>query len=551
MDYNALHPYPRYGAAAALNQAGKTPAEIDTVEKLAPLVADAIEQALTTFTVHTLDDPKTEGTTTLTYYWVKDPKPGKDGQKAPNAYYLAPHIITNDVDKQRYRAQNGLLKEAKALVEELRSDKPLHGSRYELKKSFAPLTAQVNSGYSSLRNPETTLINAALTALTSVTPDKASAWSGGTAALIPDLPLVDADDPDCFPLLDYVEFFSYLSGQYYDTAAAMQTPLTKDGGYKRPRLHDGNFPEAPSNSTISALGVVASVGWWARHGEAHAGRDPEYWARRVLNLLAERPLLISTYGYGDKPVKGSSQERFGQHLVALALESDLRAVTRAVNGVLPVGFEKWGDKASEAKVHLFRMTADRFLRLFTQPALRDFLAVRAAYPAELVPVFESYFTTYAMNPISPDLVASARAYGAALNSAAYRVAEAEHQADKERRKEKARPVKEYKQRALVEFESAVQSAKSGPELLAKVGSRAGRLAGYEMPPEAADFMEAVAAETIPLAQARDLVTAFMRLGTWKPKDDRGDGGNTSLDSNDSAPPSGSDTLPAVGEAASA
>ena len=41
-----------------------------------------------------------------------------------------------------------------------------------------------------------------------------------------------------------------------------------------------------------------------------------------------------------------------------------------------------------------------------------------------------------------------------------------------------------------------------------------------MPPEAADFMEAVAAggpDGIALDQARDLVTAFMRLGTWTPR----------------------------------
>ncbi len=71
---------------------------------------------------------------------------------------------------------------------------------------------------------------------------------------------------------------------------------------------------------------------------------------------------------------------------------------------------------------------------------------------------------------------------------------------------------------LVEFESAVQSAKSGPELLAKVGSRAGRLAAFEMPSEAGPFMEAVAtgdaAGGIALGQARDLVTAFMRLSTY-------------------------------------
>ncbi len=503
MDYNALHPYPRYGAAVALNKAGYTPAEIDTPEKLAPLVAEAIEQALTTYTVHTLDDPKVEGTKTLSFAWVKNPEPGsKTGQVAAKGYYLAPHVITSD------GSAASLLKEAQALAEEMRSgdslDKPT-----ALKRSFAPLVAKVNSGTASLSDPRTTRLNAALTALATVTPDKAAAWSLGTAALIPDLPLVDADDPSRFPHLYYILLFSDMSGQYYDSAAAMQTPLSKAGGYKRPRLHEGNFPEAPSSSALSTLGVVASVGWWARHGETQAVGDAEGWARRVLDLLVEQPLLIVSY---DR----SHQERFGRHLVGLALNGDLRAVVASLRRVMPTAADGWNDP----KVEVFRMMADRFLRLFTQPALRDFLAVRAAYPAELGSVFESYFTTYAMTPLSPDLVASARAYGAALNRAAWAAASSDAQSDEKRRGTSSRTADEYKQRALVEFESAVQSAKSGPELLAKVGSRAGRLAGYEMPPEAADFMEAVASESIPLGQARDLVTAFMRLGTWKPKADR-------------------------------
>lgn len=504
MDYNALHPYPRYGAAVALNRAGRTPAEIDTPEKLAPLVAEAIEQALARFTVYTPDDPKAEGTTMLSFDWVKDPTPGENGQTVANGYYYAPHIITTE----KYKDQRQLLKAAGALAAELRSGEKLDKPT-DLQRSFAPLVSKVNSGTASLSNPKTTRLNAALTALTTVTPDKAAAWSLGTAALIPDLPLIDAADPGRFPLLDYVAFFSYLRAQYYDSAAAMQTPLSKDGGYKRPRLHEGNFPEAPSNSAISTLGVVASIGWWARHGETHAAGGPEGWARRVLDLLAERPLLIVSYD-------GSRQERFGHHLVDLALEGDLHAVVTGLRRVMPTAADGWNDP----KVGLFRMMADRFLRLFTRPALHDFLAIRATYPAELGSVFETYFTQHAMTPLSLELVASARAYGATLNNAAYRAAEAEAQADSKRRGEQARSPQEYKQRVLVEFESAVQSAKNGPELLAKVGSRAGRLAGYEMPPEAADFMEAVASGTIPITQARDLVTAFMRLGTWTPRADR-------------------------------
>ena len=497
MDYNALHPYPRYGAAVALLVGETTPDEVTTPEALAPLVADAIERALTKYTVRTLNDPKAEGTTTLTFEWVEDPEPGtKTGQTAARGYYLAPHVTTSD------GSALGLLKVARALGDELRAgdalDKPT-----KLTRSFAPLTAKVNAGTASPSEPKTSRLNAALTALATVTPDKAAAWSLGTAALVPDLPLVDPDDPTRFPLLDYVGLFSEMRQRYYDTDAAMQTPVAKSGGYKRPRLHEGNFPEAPSNSALSTLGVVASVGWWARHGQAAGADDPEGWARRVLGLLADRPLLVVSYD-------GTRQERFGSHLVGLALDGDLRAVVHALRRVMPTAADNWSDP----KVELFRLMADRFLRLFTRPALRDFLATRAAYPAALGPVFETYFTDHAMPPLSPDLVASARAYGAALNYAAYRAASGDAQSDEKRRGDAGRSTQEYKQRALVEFESAVQSAKSGPEMLAKVGSRAGRLAAFEMPAEAGPFMEAVASGTVGLDAARDLVTAFMRLSTY-------------------------------------
>src|SRR5690606_1504673 len=145
------------------------------------------------------------------------------------------------------------------------------------------------------------------------------------------------------------------------------------------------------------------------------------------------------------------------HLVGLALDGDLRAVIASLRRVMPTAAGGWNDP----KVDLFRMMADRFLRLFTQPALRDFLAIRATYPAELGSVFESYFTTYAMKPLTPELVASARAYGAALNRAAWSAATADAQSDEKRRGSSSRSPEEYKQRALVEFESAVQSAKAG------------------------------------------------------------------------------------------
>ena len=504
MDYDALHPYPRYGAAAALVFAEKKPDQVTTAEALAPLVAGAIDLALTQFTLRTLDNPQTDAD--LVFDWVGDPKPGsKSGQDAKHGYYLAPHVVTSDGSVGR------LLIAARGLAKEMRDgsglDKPT-----KLTRTLTPLVAKVNSGAASLSEPRTTRLNAALSALATLTPLKAAAWALGNAALVPDLPMRDGAE---FPLWDYVWLFGRMQRQTYDSGAAMRTKPKKGGGFKRPRLHDGNFPGAPRTGTLGALGVAASAGWWARYGGANYLDDAEAWAQRVLHRLAERPLLVVSYD-------GTRQERFGHHVVGLALSGTLRDATHDLWRVMPTAADSWSDP----KVDLFRLMADRFIRLFTRPALRDFLAMRAEYPPSMGPVFDAYFTQHAMPPLSPALVASARAYGAALNTAAYRAARADTDSDQRRRGDDARTSKENKQRVLVEFESAVQSAKSGAELLAKVGSRAGRLAGYEMPPEAAPFMEAVAVGDgeggIPIGQARDLVTAFMRLGTWTTKRDPGD-----------------------------
>lgn len=496
MDWNALHPYPRYGAAVALAAASRQPDKVNEQE-LAALAATALDHALGRFMVHTMDDLETAAT--LTFDWVRaaDLAPGTaNGQIAAKGYYLAPHVTTSD------GSAAGLAKVAAALRDAVRAGQPLDKPA-PLQRTFAPLVAKVNSGKASLSDPRASFLEATLTALATVTPDKPAAWDGSTSAIIPDLPLVDGDHA---PLLDFVDLFRRMRDRYTQ-AEVMTTPPKKGGGYKRPRLHDGNFPEAPRGGALGATAVVAAIGWWARHAEDRAEIDTEGWARRVLDLLAERPLYIVSYD-------GTRQERFGHHLVGLALDHDLGAVLRGVRSILPTGADNWQDP----KVDLFRMMADRFLRLFTRPAFRDFLAFRAEYPPALLPVLNAYFTSGAMN-VSPELVSSARAYGAALNRAAYFAAKAEVGDDERKRGGALRDLDTYKQRALVEFESAVQSAKSGPELLAKVGSRAGRLTGFDLPPEAAPFMEAVASDDIDLDDARSLVTAFMRLSTYKPKEE--------------------------------
>jgi hypothetical protein len=97
-----LHPYPRYGVAAALAEFRAESIQLKDLQDLktlAKFAADAIDRALNRYTLFTENKPLDETTTILkfSYFDGKKVDPGqKSGQTAGNGYYLAPHIITND-----------------------------------------------------------------------------------------------------------------------------------------------------------------------------------------------------------------------------------------------------------------------------------------------------------------------------------------------------------------------------------------------------------------------------------------------------------------------
>ncbi len=112
-----------------------------------------------------------------------------------------------------------------------------------------------------------------------------------------------------------------------------------------------------------------------------------------------------------------------------------------------------------------------------------------------------------------ELVSSARAYGASLNLAAYLAAKDEREADEKKAVKKLRTVEEYKGRIMVQLESTALGARSPAALLAQLGGITGRYTGRDVDYEGGVFMEAVATGEVPLDEAKQLVTAFMRLRT--------------------------------------
>ncbi|HLA63583.1 MAG TPA: hypothetical protein VK610_04100 [Rhodothermales bacterium] len=475
---------------------------------LARLVADALGGALAHFSIYTPDDPKTSAKLQFYRVAIEGLSPGSaSGQIASKGFYPSPHVTTSD------GAAASLVTDVKAFRDLLRAGADLNKPT-ELRRGFAPLVSKINAGKATPSNPRTSLLQAALTALATVAHEKPAAWNGANAALIPDLPLEAEGDA---PLITFVRLFDTFAAAYQREGSLIGKVSLK-GGYRRPPLHDGNFPGASPFGTLGTVGLVAALGRWARDGENVALFDGA--VRPVLDGLADRPVYVVSYDNLGASGRSAAQERYGHHLVGLAFDADLDRILGDLYRTRPIG----EDDYRSPKVELFRMMTDRFLRHFSQAAFHDFLAFRAEYPASFAPVLLAYFAPDTpmpdRTPISPELVASARAYGATLNFAAYRAARQEVQDDEKKRGAALRTQDIYKQRMLVEFESAIQSARSGPELLAKVGSRVGRLTGFDFPAEAREFMEAVAAGApggLSLADAQDLTMAFLRLSSRRLK----------------------------------
>lgn len=181
----------------------------------------------------------------------------------------------------------------------------------------------------------------------------------------------------------------------------------------------------------------------------------------------------------------------------------------------------------EKKKQAFLMMAERFLRLYTPESFKIFLSFRAEYPAELSKLLNHYFMTTKQNKIDLEIVKSARAYGEALNLAAYIAANEDFKTklkdasseiktlpEDELRKYKSKSISESKDRVLTQLESTIGSSKSSTALFHQLGSITGRLVKKDIPSISGRFMEAVLTGEIDVEDAKNMIMAFMRLSTY-------------------------------------
>ena len=495
------HPYARYGLAVALWK-NKWPTSGGDEERLRSALVEAIESGLEHFRMKTPDDPASP-TRILKFHSIAAAELRNDLEQvqsqglAQKGIYLFPSVLTTDGDAKKtwQKSEDAIknLREGKALM-----------TFGDFKRSFAPMTAKINNGTSSQADPKGTLLEIACCCITTLTPHKPAAWPGqdvGNTVLLPDLNLEQ--------LRDFIQLFEQMRLSQLDGDLWVFKGRKGRESYERPRLHNGNYPFAPYNAEVfGAVGLLAAIGQWALEAQ---DVDKE-WARQVLSQVAGAPLYITSYA-------GISQVCFGHHIVALAMEGQLSRLLAAfyesarlyaddegpkVRRFSPAPREKRADYSRDY-FRLYLQTS-RFLQQFSRPAFADFLSNRAEYPALCRSLLDGYFHHM---KIDSAIVSSARALGQHLNRTAYFVAKEEYATEKGPGDEDK--IRKAKAKILVEFESAVLSAKTSHLMLSTISTRAGRLLGGDLPSGAQIYMDATNEGTLELEDAKHLLIAYLRL----------------------------------------
>lgn len=552
----ASHPYVRYGFAVALVRDKKVERVLSeskenllSESEIAEMLAISIEAGLERFRMRTNDDPAVTRTLRFEPIKAEDLKSQPDlvsGNLAPRGIYLYPSIISIDKGAAKLTYNEsikslGQLKAGNSLLAE-----------ENFKRSFAPMTAEMNNGKPSLSTPCGTLLEAACSVITTLTPEKpAMQIANINTAIIPDLSLKE--------MCDFVALFDAMTRRTEDlmvaqlgkikdetqpkkpvqnrkVKASVKAASKSQSEYRRPKLHNGNYPYAPYDpAAFGAIGLLGAIGRWANE----AGKID--WAQRVLESIAGtperagRPLYIIAYDAikADPenprivPRSEVQQIHFHHHIVRLSIEGRLSEIVEAFKNVTLFALldaEEDGNKEKKEKrkkaeiraKQFFRLQASRFLQQFTLASFADLLAVRAEYPPLIKSLWEEYFMN--TRKIPREVVESARALGQHLNWTAYVVAD--NDVEKlssddpkivEKKKQRTLKVNKGKAKILVEFESAAMSAKTPLDMLHRISTRAGRLLQNDLPATAAPFMDAASAGELDPQDAVHLLIAYLRL----------------------------------------
>lgn len=408
-----------------------------------------------------------------------------------------------------FRTPSFINKEAKSKINELIGNKltkcNLSIACNPFAGEFSIFTSQ-GKGLTERGKPKWTLREYCLGSITLSTPDKPCYSDKKNWCLIPDLELPDM-----------ILFINLFEEMYTNELPDLMEGKIKWNRSKhtlcRPRLLNGNFPYAPQTSVMGAVALLGAIGKFAK--DAKDQISPE--VCNVVNRLKN----TNIYLVSSDEIKVFS---FNHVIIDLASKGELQSIVDSIYRIelFKVGNRSKIDKFNNIRKNeydRFDLFVSRFLTLFNKASFRGFFSFRAEYPNEMELLLKTYFCI--MEKINEDIVNSAIAFGNWLNFQAFTYASKEipvnenlNEKEKEEKKEKQR---ELKNKILIQFESAIMSAKTGDALVAFITTRAARLTGYDIYESAKLFMSKVSCGELPLEQAKNLLIAFSRLKTVNKK----------------------------------
>lgn len=488
------------------------------------MLARSIETGLGNFRMMTLDDP--QHNEILRYVSIDredlrdNPNWVQSAGLASQGRYLFPSVITSDGNaKGAFENANGILKE-------LQSGKSLLSKR-GLSRSFAPTTAKFNqNGRASLSEPNGTLFEAACSVIATLTPIKPAAWvNQRNTGIYPDLPLNETNDD----LYEFVSLFEDMTLNKNDDLMQCKLPKKAEdiapgktarktkketatsapkSDYRRPRLHNGNYPSAPRDAEMfGTAGLLGAIGRWA-----HESKQIER-GRRVLKSLKGCPLYVINYDV-------ILQAQFHHRVIRLAEENQLSDIVNALTfetrlyGEMEQNRIGWDSPARK----LFAFHAARFLQTFTEPAFQDFLSIRVEYPATLYPLFEEYFMHNKQSNVTKEIVDAACALGRWINNAAYHAAKKEIQDEdgmKSSPDQMRQKIGQRKARILVALDGMAMGARTSTALISSIMRETGMLTPVDAPNEVLPFLKASGIDEenggLGLDTTRQLLMTYMRV----------------------------------------
>ena len=411
--------------------------------------------------------------------------------------YLAPNIITTDLlTKNTWSAANKLINDLNESNANKNADATM--SIVPTTGEYLSFSISGESGNIGRGKPKLTNYELGLNMVFTLTPYKPCMQNHGeNTSIIPDLPIKK--------LKAFVSLFMDMllhgsSGEIRFGRIKKEVKGNKGNEISlyrplRPLLFNGNFPNPPRSTFLGGIALLGTIGEFAKLAD---------YSQKALSVLESlKDVTMYLVKYGD-----ANSFTYNHHVIELAKQGNLRQIVDSI--YYSKLYNQSHREYKNTEYQKFDLFTARFLQLFNSAAFKDFLAFRAEYPNQVEILFNTYFTK--MEKIDIEIVKSARQLGKWLNLVAYLTARADIKGGSPNEWEKLR---EQKAKVLVELESAAFSAKTGDALIAQVITRAGRLSGMDVPPEADLFMEKSMSGELKLEQAQNMIIAFSRLKNAK------------------------------------